>query len=104
MTDTTITERDAAIVRALIRTARRRKKITYKELSIDAGGPHWRNLSKPLDRVIEICRALGLPNLTALVVEAKSGRCGPGHLVMLPDCDEDDDRQACWTFFTATAL
>jgi hypothetical protein len=74
----TLAERGLQIWQVLIGVAHRRETITYKQLTTLIGMNAPGGMSRPLDTVFEYCNREGLPPLTILVVNEKTGRPGVG--------------------------
>jgi hypothetical protein len=80
MTTELTKERALLALPHLVRAAKRRETITYKDLAAQLGC-HYRPLSYPLCYIRdEICLARGLPMLTAIVVSQVSERPSDGWL------------------------
>jgi len=75
------TEKEKAIVRALIQRSKEGKTITYKELSqLDGVNTHWRGFGKPLEVIGKTCKKkeVNMPLLPSLVVRVDTHLPGEG--------------------------
>jgi hypothetical protein len=84
-------ERGLQALPYLVQAAKRHELITYKQLAAKIGRQH-RALSYPLGYIRdEVCRARGLPMLTAIVID--QGMARPGDSWLPKDTDHLSDRQ-----------
>ena len=70
----------SSILRALKENAREERIVTYGQLAEQVGLPQQsgRLVVQPLKRILKACQHHGLPWLTAIVVNQKTGRPGKG--------------------------
>lgn len=87
----------------LVSTRRGRGTMTYAQLCERLAdhwgelGPHDFWLAQALGRVTERCRANGLPTLSALVVNAGTGRPGAGYYPAAhPGLDNPNAKEEVW--------
>ena len=83
-------ERAIQIHQILIGAAHNRQVLTYPILSKMIGVPA-QGLAKHLDHLMRYCERTGLPPLTVLVVQTKSGRPGDG-LTTVEELHRDRER------------
>ena len=94
---------DDAIYPVLVRIARQNETVSYSELC-DLLPGRWAGMScrsrlfhAALGALVERCRAVGLPALSALVINRVKWRPGDGYFrIAHPQIDDDAKRMIAW--------
>ena len=81
---------------------RARGKLTYTEV-MERFGLSFYPLTSALGRLGHDCKREGEPIITAIVVDAKTGRCSDGILKEFGVFDDEGERQKCYAYWGATA-
>ncbi len=99
LTSSTYQEKVPLVREYLIGLCHRREKVTYGELMQDFALTFY-PLLNVMGRIGHDCRNAGLPILTSVIVDKKTGHCSPGIREEFGVLDDDMERQRCYEHWT----